>query len=208
MYNNYIITIGRQVGSGGLLVGQKLAERLSFQFYDNELLKIAAKESGLSEKFFEDSDEARKFDFLGRFFSLRSPVESDVWSNKSFLSGESLFKIQSDIIKAIAEKQSAVIVGRCADYILRDHKNCINVFLTANISDRIKRVSEFNKITERDAKILIEKREKKRANYYNYYTAKQWGDSTSYDLCINTSSVGLDAAVEIIINYYLMIKER
>lgn len=199
--NNFVITIGRQIGGGGLLVGKQLAEKLKINFYDKELLKVAAKESGICEEYFEGSDEKKKFDFLGRYFSLRSPVESDVWNSNSVLSGEKLFEIQSTIIKEIAERESAVIVGRTAEYILRDYKNCTKIFVMADFNDRIKRISELKNISEKEAQIYIEKNEKKRADYYEYYTGKQWGDAKLFDLCINTSKIGMENTVEMIIQY-------
>lgn len=193
-----IITIGRQTGSGGHIVGKLLAEQLNIDFYDNEILEIAAKESGICEDDFKFWDEKKKFDFLGRLFSLKTPPETDFWSSSSILSGESLFKIQSDIIKNIADKKSAVFVGRAIDYILRDYSSCINIFLSANFEDRIKRISEVKNISEKEAANFIEKNEKQRSAFYNYYSDKQWGAANSYHLCLNTSILGINDTVEFI----------
>ncbi len=200
MGNYFIINIGRQFGSGCLLVADLIAKKLNIEYFDKNILNIAAQKSGICENFFSESDEKKKFDFLGRLFSLRTTVESEIWNNNNYLSGESLFKIQSEIIEDIAKKQSAIFVGRCADYILRDNKNCLNVFLTADLDDRIRRIAESRNISEQKAKALIERSDKKRENFYNYYTDKKWGDSSSYDLCLNTSYFGIDNCAEIIID--------
>lgn len=199
MKKNTIITIGRQLGSGGIIVASKLAEKLNFDLFDKEILYIAAQKSGIGEEFFTNIDEKKKFDFLGRFFPVRSTAESDIWNNNNLLSADSLFKIQSEIIKDIANTKSAVIVGRCADYILRNNINCFNIFLSADINDRIERIALNKNTSKQKAELIIEKTDKIRANYYNYYTNKKWGYSISYHLCLNTSYIGIYNCVDIII---------
>jgi len=194
--NNTIINIGRQFGSGGLLVGEKLAKELGFGFFDKELINLASKESGLSAEFFEQADERRHFGFFGQLFRLgKSAIDGDLDNN--YLTNNTLFQIQSDVIRSLAKKQSCVFVGRCADYILRDNPHCLNVFITANIEDRIKRVSERLQLTTVDESFL-KKADKKRAAYYNFYTNKTWGAAKSYHLCINTSVPGIDETVKFI----------
>lgn len=196
--NPLILNIGRQLGSGGRIIAKKLAELLQCDFYDRELLNLAAKESGFSPKFFEKHDE--KKGFLESVFHLRAPFVSDNCFYKSNLSQESLFQFQSDAIRKAASSGSCVFVGRCADYVLRDYDNVLNIFITANLSERIRRICERRNCTADDAKRIIDKIESCRSSYYNYYTGKQWGHSASYDLCINSSILGLDGTVDYIID--------
>ena len=194
METHFIINIGRQFGSGGRLIGEKLASKLGVAYYDKELIDIASKESGLGAEFFEQADEKKHFSLLG-FLGFQSGINEDGFSN-NYLSNETLFKIQSDVIRELAEKQSCVFVGRCADYILREHQNCINIFITANTEDRIKRVAERqSELPKEKIKDLLEKTDKKRAGYYNYYTNKTWGAAKSYDLCINSSLLDIERTV-------------
>lgn len=205
MKDNVIINIGRQYGSGGRLIGEKLANKLGYGFYDKELINIASKESGLGKEFFEQADEKASRGFFGGFLGLRSSLISDDFMY-NYLSNETLFKIQSDVIRELAEKDSCVFVGRCADYILRDMPRCLNIFITADMDDRIVRVSERqNEVLPKDKMIdLLEKTDKKRASYYSYYTNKTWGAAGSYHLCINSSVLGIDKTVDFI---YDLLKE-
>jgi len=194
-----ILNIGRQLGSGGRVVARKLAEQLQCGFYDRELLDLAAKESGFSPKFFEKSDEKKGvFDSL---FHIRVPFVGDNCFYRSNLSHENLFQFQSDAIRKAAESGSCVFVGRCADYVLRDLDNVLNIFITADISERIKLVQQRDGRTAEEARKLIDKIESRRAAYYNYYTGKQWGNSASYDLCVNSSVLGIDGTVDYIIEF-------
>lgn len=191
-----ILNIGRQLGSGGRVVAKKLAERLQCSFYDRELLNLAAKESGFSAKFFEKNDE--KKGFFESLFHIRAPFVGDNCFYKSNLSQESLFQFQSDAIRRAAENGSCVFVGRCADYILRDFDNVLNIFITARLDERVERVSKRHECSAEEAKKVIDKIEGCRSSYYNYYTGKQWGHSSSYDLCINSSILGIDGTVDYI----------
>jgi len=194
-----ILNIGRQLGSGGRVVARKLAEQLQCGFYDRELLDLAAKESGFSPKFFEKSDEKKGvFDSL---FHIRVPFVGDNCFYRSNLSHENLFQFQSDAIRKAAESGSCVFVGRCADYVLRDFNNVLNIFITANLDERIERERKRHDCTVEEAKNRIEKIESHRSSYYNYYTGKQWGHSSSYDLCISSSILGIDGTVEYIIDF-------
>jgi cytidylate kinase len=196
--NNTIINIGRQFGSGGLLVGEKLAGKLKFGFFDKELINIASNESGLSAEFFEQADEKRHTRFLGHFFRIGKNIMDSSDLENNYLTNNTLFKIQSDIIRSLAEKQSCVFVGRCADYILRENPSCFNIFVTANIEDRIARITERLGIPPKTAKNILEKLDKKRAAYYNFYTNKIWGAAESYHLCVNTSVLGIDETTNLI----------
>lgn len=194
-----IINVGRQIGSGGRIVAKMLAERFGCTFYDNELLCLAAKNSGFCEEVFAKNDEHRGF--FRSMFHLHTPFVGDNNFYQSRLSQEGLFKIQSDAIRKAASEGSCVFVGRCADYVLRDMGNMVNVFVTANMTDRVRHVVEREKCSEEAARKLIESGEHERAAYYNYYTGKRWGDSSSYDLCVNTSRLGLEGTVEFVAEF-------
>lgn len=191
-----IINIGRQIGSGGRIVAKMLADDFECTYYDRELLCLAAKESGFCEEFFEQNDENRGF--LRSMFHLHVPhiADNNFYNNK--FSQEGLFKIQSDAIRKAADEGSCVFVGRCADYVLRERTDMVSVFITANIDDRIQQVCERRKCDEITARKRITNGEKERAAYYNYYTGKRWGDSSSYDLCVNSSLLGLRGTADFI----------
>ena len=199
MNENYIICIGRQLGSGGKVIGERLARQLNIGFYDKELLNLAAQESGLDKKFFEHADEKTSGGILNSLLELRVPlVGSSPLTFGSCLNSDSLFKIQSDVIRRLADEHSCIFVGRCADYILRDHPKRIDIFISANQQDRIERLCKLHGITEKDAAEMIEKGDKKRATYYNYYSSKTWGYADTYHLCINSSVLGIDETVNFI----------
>jgi cytidylate kinase len=201
MNENFVITIGRQLGSGGLVIGKKIADLLNIAFFDKELLILASKESGINKEIFESADEKKRFSFLGGLFNLKTSSNVYELYSNPILSNENLFKIQSDIIQELVEKQSCVFVGRCADYVLRNHPRCINVFLCADIEDRMRFVSEMENIPKNKVKDFIEKTDKKRASYYNYYSNKVWGEANSYHLCINTSILGFEESTKLIIDF-------
>ena len=200
--NKTIITIGRQLGSGGRTIGKKLAERLGIAYYDRELINLASKESGICGEFFEKADEKTSGGLL-KAFAMGFSMNSAIFQNNDYLSNESLFQIQSDVIRKVAAEGSCVLVGRCADYILRDESNCLNVFVTARMEDRIKRVLEYNnELKENEVEEFINKADKSRSAYYNYYTDKVWGAAASYDLCVNSSYYGIKATVDYILTFF------
>lgn len=185
-----IINIGRQLGSGGHIIATMLAEKFGCKLYDREILNIAAEESGFSKKFFEQTDERKGF-FKSLFHTHASFIsDNSFYSNK--FSQESLFQFQSDAIRKAAGEGSCVFVGRCADYVLRDFKNIINIFITADIDQRIQAVCKRHDCDRATARKIISDKENCRSSYYNYYTGKKWGDSSSYDLCVNSSLLGLE----------------
>ncbi|MDR0413748.1 MAG: cytidylate kinase-like family protein [Dysgonamonadaceae bacterium] len=194
--SNYVLTIGRQLGSGGKRIGEHLSQHLNIPCYDKELIRIASQESGLGKEFFEKADEQSSHSFFATYFGFRSGYMGSISGN--YLCNETLFQIQSDVIKELAEKESGIFVGRCADYILREHPRRLAIFVTASIEDRVQRVLQDKNLSEKDARMLIEQTDKRRAEYYNYYSNKEWGKATSYDLCINSSVFGIDAAVSLI----------
>ncbi len=197
---HFVITIGRQIGAGGLEIARKLASDFGVKMYDRDLLSEFAHHSGLRSELFEQRDEKPSFLKLGSFFGLRSTVQGNSTAySGNIISDEKLFEIQSDIIKKIAEKESCVIVGRCSDYILRNCPYCMNVFVAADIEFRIPRIMALDNMNESQARKYIEQGDRKRAKYYNYYTFKTWGDSSSYDLCIDSSRLGgIERSVEAI----------
>ena len=188
--NNIIITIGRQIGSGGSAIAKMLAEEFGARLYDKEILNLAARESGFCEEFFEENDEKKGFfktalQFHFPLFTRNSYYNTD-------FNQENLYLFQCDAIRKAASEGSCVFVGRTADYVLRDYKNVINIFITANIYDRIKAVCKRKNIDRAAARKFITNHEEERASYYGYYTGKKWGHSESYDLCINSSLLGLE----------------
>ncbi|MDR1680929.1 MAG: cytidylate kinase-like family protein [Prevotellaceae bacterium] len=193
---NSIITIGRQLGSGGKYVGEQLALRLGIPCYDKELINLASRESGLDKAFFEKADEKSRFSVCGHFFGLHSGYMTG--STGNYLCNEALFKIQSDVIRKLAGESSCIFVGRCADYILRDHRHCLKVFICADLPDRLERLMHERHLSEKDARLLLDQSDKKRAGYYNYYTNKIWGMASSYDLCLNSSAFGFEELVRMI----------
>lgn len=192
-----IITIGRQFGSGGRTVGKKLAEQLGIAYYDKELINLASKESGICGEFFEKADEKNSGSLL-KALAMGFTMNNAIFQSNDYLSNESLFRIQSDVIRKVAAEGSCVLVGRCADYILREDPDCIDVFISAGWKDRICRAMEYNHLEEKEAEEFLRKADKSRASYYNYYTDKIWGAAESYDLCINSSLYGIDRTVAFI----------
>jgi hypothetical protein len=196
MANSIIINVGRQLGSGGHDIGRMLALDFGAKYYDRELLNLAAKESGFSEKFFEQHDEKRGF--LKGLFNMQTSHFSGGSMYKTNFSQESLFQFQSDAIIKAAKEGSCVFVGRCADYVLRDFPNTVNVFVSASMEYRVSQIMNKQHLDEDSARAFIEKRESERAEYYNYYTGKKWGHAASYDICIDSSVLGILESEKII----------
>ena len=182
-----IINVGRQLGSGGHDIGRMLALDFQAKYYDSEILNLAAKESGLSEKIFEQNDEKKGF-FRG-LLNLGMPHLGG-GSDKPGFTQESLFQFQSEAIQKAAKEGSCVFVGRCADYVLRDFSNVVNIFITASIGYRIEQIMNKQHLDFDAAQKFIEQKESDRASYYNYYTGKKWGAAESYDFCIDSSILG------------------
>jgi len=193
----YVITIGRQLGSGGRIIGEKLAAQLGISFYDKELIQIASQDSGLGKELFERADEKKNFSVFGGLFGLRGTIAEEHFSTY-YLNNETLFKIQSDVIRRLAEKGSCLFVGRCADYVLGDNPRCLNIFICADMNDRVTRIAELQKMPVERVRDYIEKADKKRAGYYNYFSNKAWGAADTYHLCVNSSVLGIDDTVALI----------
>lgn len=200
----FIITIGRQFGSGGRAIGEKLAEKLNVPFYDKELISLAAKESGINADVFNEVDEKAANSLL---YSLSMGLYS--FGNGFSAMGDlpvndKLYILQHKIIRKIAEEGSCVIVGRCADYVLRDHDECVNIFFYANMEYRRQEAVKKHGIDENRAEHIISKTDKSRANYYSFYSGQKWGAAENYDLCIDTSKLSEDKIVDLIVEYIRM----
>lgn len=198
-----VITIGRQFGSGGRELGSKLAKELGIAYYDKELLEEAAKQAGISEDIIERSDER-----FPSFFNAFIPVSigynpaASYLSSSSTISADNLYKAQSDVIETIAQRHSCVIVGRSADYVLRNHPRLVSIFIHANMDDCIDRIMGRGDCkTREEARAKAEKTNKLRASYYNFYTDKTWGNAASYDLTINSSTMSMDKIVKIVADF-------
>lgn len=195
MDKKIIINIGRQFGGGGVAVARELGRKLGIPVYDKELIKKAAQESGFSAEFFEESDEKK------RFFSLSSIFANRFSETENYMSDRGIFKMQSQAIRTIAEQGSAIIVGRCSDYILRDMDFTLDVFLTSPLEVRAARISERTGLSLEEATALAEEKDKKREEYYNYYTFTDWGVASTYDLCLDSSILGIEGTADFIIDF-------
>lgn len=199
MNNKFVVNIGRQLGSGGKEIGEKLAARLGIDFYDKELITLASQESGLCREFFEKADERASQGIIGGLFGMRFPFVGDgALPTQNCLSNDALFKVQSDVIRRLASDKSCVFVGRCADYILRDLPNCVNIFISASREMRITRLCASNNVSEGEAENMMNKADKKRSEYYNYYSYKTWGVAATYHLCIDSSALGIEKTIDFI----------
>lgn len=191
-----IINFGRQFGSGGKLVALALGKKLGIPVYDQELISKAAEQSGFSKELFAKSDEKRNLLALSSFI-----VDVGRFgSADNYVSDNQLFVIQSNVIRSIADKGSAIFIGRCADYILRD-RPCLDVFISASDEVRIKRVAERMGITPEQAESLMQKKDRTRETYYNYFTFGNWGVASNYDLCVDSSVLGIDGTADMIIDF-------
>lgn len=198
---NTIITIGRQFGSGGREIGDLLAKELKIRLYDKEMLAVAAKESGICQELFETHDEKPTNSFL---YSLVMDTYSMGYSPNAYIDmpiNHKVFLAQFDAIKKIADEGPCILVGRCADYALENYENCVSVFIHANLDDRVRRIARLYNLTDAKAKDMILKADKKRASYYNYYTNKRWGEAESYELCLDSSKLGIKGTADAILSY-------
>lgn len=201
--NNIVVTIGRQFGSGGRELGRKLADRMGIRYYDKELLSEAAKRAGVSEEFFAKSDE-RFPKFLNGVFSFAFGLNPfNYYAGSTSISGDSLYRAQSDFIHQLADEASCVIVGRTADYVLRDHQRVVNIFVHAPVDDCVHRIigRDDDENNADKARSKAQRINKLRASYYNFYTDKTWGAAASYDLTIDTSLMPMDQIVEVVVDY-------
>ena len=197
---NRVITIARSYGSGGRKMGKLLAKELGFEYYDREILRIASDESGISEELFNQMDEVKK---MSLFRIARDMYTGEVIPPDSddFISNENLFRYQAKIIRELAATRSCVIVGRCANFILRGCENVMNVFVTAPIVDCVRRVMETDGLNLEEAEKKIKKVDKRRADYFKYFTGREWHDAALYDLCLNTGHMSEQTCVDIVKAY-------
>ena len=197
---NTVITIARSYGSGGRRMGKLLAQELGFEFYDREILRIASDESGINEELFTKADENAR---LSIFRIARQLYNGEVIPPDSddFISNENLFRYQAKIIRELATTRSCVIVGRCANYILRGRDNVINIYVTAPVSDCVRRVMETDGLDLEEAEKKIRKIDKRRADYYKYFTGRNWQDAGLYDLCLNTGHMPDQKCVNLVKAY-------
>lgn len=199
----YVINIGRQLGSGGRQIGQMLARELGIAYYDREILDLAAQESGYSAEIFEQKDERRGL--LQGVFGTFLPFGAGGAGTAGYYAGElsegNLFRLQSEAIKKVAARESCIFIGRCADYVLRDHPRAMSVFVSAAAADRVARLVAHDRISEQEARRRIEAGDRERASYYNFYAAGTWGAAATYDLCINSSALGIEGTARHILAY-------
>ena len=197
---NRVITIARSYGSGGRKMGKLLAKELGFEYYDREILRIASDESGIGEELFDQVDEIKK---MPLFRIARDVYTGEVIPPDSddFISNENLFRYQAKIIRELAATRNCVIVGRCANFILRGRENVLNVFVTAPVVDCVRRVMETDGLNLEEAEKRIKKVDKRRADYFKYFTGREWHDAALYDLCLNTGHMSEQKCVDIVRSY-------
>lgn len=207
MATNSVITIGRQYGSGGRYVGRLLADKLGVPFYDKEVLSEAARSSGICEEMFENNDEQTTRSLL---FSLVTGMQSRPDMSAMYMDmplNHKIFLAQFEAIRTIAAKGPCVIVGRCADYVLKDDPNVVRFFVKADTQSRIARAVKYYNLDPKNAEEAIRKADKRRANYYNYYTTSTWGDVNNYDLCVDTGAIGVEGSVELMERFIALQEE-
>ena len=197
---NFVITIARGFGSGGKTIGRLLAQRLDIDYYDNDLIRLASEESGINIELFGKADERVKTNLFKKYSGSYGedviPPDSD-----EFVSNDNLFNYQAKIIRSLAEKQNCIIIGRCGDYILKNHPNTIRLYVYADHATCIENVMDIYGVSPKQAAKRIEEIDKARANYYKYYTGGTWSDVSNYDLCINTTDIGFEKSVDVILSY-------
>ncbi len=196
MEKNYVINIGRQLGSGGRAIGHILANDLGIAYYDKEILSLAAKESGMCREVFERSDERNRF--LRTLGNVIPFIGGGATYYSNELSNENLFRIQSEAIRKAATERSCLFLGRCADYVLRDFPRCVNVFISADRADRVRNVCRLSGCDERKAEEMIDRGDAQRADFYNFYSSGTWGAASTYHLCVNSSVLGIERTAELI----------
>lgn len=206
MKDRVIVALERQYGSGGREIGKKLAQTLDIPFYDQELLALAAKKSGMSEEYFQNVDETSTNSFLYSLMSGAYMAGNPMDPTNAMPVNDKLFLLESNLIREIAQKGSCVIIGRCADYILQEDPDMISVFVHADLEDRKRRaIEEYGEDAERIEEIL-KRQDKRRVSYYNFYTTQKWGQARNYDLCFN-SGIGMEQSVALI-QYWIEMKQR
>ena len=210
MNSNLIISIGRQYGSGGREIGEKLAARLGIAFYNNELITMAAQKSGMAHNVIDEADEKATNSLLYTLAMGSSFFNANVGVNYDMPINDRLFVTQSDLIKSLADEAPAVFIGRCSDYVLRGYPNLLRLFIHAPLDYRAAHIAERHNVSLDKAKDLAIKTDKRRANYYNYYTGQKWGRLENFDVAIDSSCLGIDGTVEMLVGFieaYKKLKE-
>lgn len=199
----YVITIARQYGSGGRTIGEMLADRLGIHFYDKELMKLASEDSGINERLFNTADEKVKQSVISKIFKTEKAYTGEVISPESgeFISDDNLFNYQAKVVKELAERENCVIVGRCADYVLKDYDHVLSVFIHGPKDFCMQEAAKKINLTGKELERFIAKTDKERADYYKYYTGREWTDARNYDLCLDSSKLGFERCVDEIIAY-------
>ena len=206
--SNTVITIARGFGSGGRTIGKLLAGRMDCDYYDNDLIKLASEESGINIELFGRADEKVKTGLFKRYNRSYGEYVLSPDSGDEFVSDDNLFNYQAKIIRDLAEKKDCIIIGRCGDYILRNNEDVVRIFVYADKRTCVKNVVDLYGMLPDEAEKTIEKIDKSRAAYYKYYTGNSWYDVSNYDLCINTSRISFDTAVDIIMDYIKTVKKN
>ena len=199
----YVITIARQYGSGGRTIGEMLADKLGIHFYDKELMKLASEDSGINERLFNTADEQVKQSVFSKMFKTEKAYTGEVISPESgeFVSDDNLFNYQAKVVKELAERENCVIVGRCADYVLKDYDHVLSVFIHGPKDFCMQEAAKKINLTGKELERFIAKTDKERADYYKYYTGREWTDARNYDLCLDSSKLGFERCVDEIIAY-------
>ena len=200
--NNYVITIGRGYGSGGRTIGKMLADKLGINIYDKEIMRLASKESGINQQFFAMADEKLKQTNI--FKVSQNVYRGETFSDVDQISNTELYNYQARVLRELATRESFVIMGRCADFVLKDYKNVTKVFVHASIDKCVKNVSSMSSMTEEELKKFIMQTDYQRSQYYRFHTGREWSDARNYDICLNTDGMTLDNCVETINNYRKM----
>ena len=193
---NTVITIAREYGSGGRTIGEMLAKDLNIHYYDNELMKLASEDSGINEALFAKADEKLKATSLFRIAKSAYSGELIPPESDDFVSNDNLFNYQAKIIRQLAEEESCVIIGRCSDYVLKDYDNVLSVFIHAPLDFCLEQAAKKHSMSAKELEKFVERTNKHRAEYYKYYTGRNWTDAKNYDLCLDSSKLGFERCVE------------
>lgn len=199
--DKYVITIARGYGSGGRTMGKLLAEELGINYYDRELLRLASDESGINEALFEKSDEKLKNSILYKIARKEYKGEYIPPDSDDYISNDNLFNYQSKVIRGLADQESCIIVGRCADYILRDREDVVKLFVHASLDNCVARLEDLYSLSRDELEKKIKKIDRRRADYYKYFTGRDWNNAENYDLCLNSHQLGYDKCIEIVKAY-------
>ena len=200
MKNPVIITIGREYGSGGREIGKALSEKLGISFYDKQIISLDAEKSGLSPEFITNNEQRVRSGFMQNL-AASAAHQSGFFSSQYLPLSETIFISQAQVVRDIAARERAVIVGRCADYILSGRKNTVNIFIHAPIEDRVRRIMALYQLSEADAMKAIATSDKERGNHYFRYTDRKWGKAQNYDLCVNSALMGVDRTAELLVSF-------